>query len=141
MNIPLRFLEEQAFKPYGEIVKLRNDKESFQVIIQEESQCGWRIALSKLSGLTEVNELGIHPNSRESFEPLYGLSVIFVSQYDTPEQIEAFVLDQPICLSKNIWHSTVSLSETSTLKITENAYVKTHSYKLKQSLSIGVVQK
>lgn len=138
MIISLQNLTPEKFKKYGEIIAPNPVRgERFQVIIDEPVADGWRIAVSQVNR-DSITKLGIHPNTRETFEPLTGISVIVVASYESPEEIEAFLLDQPVCLYKNVWHATVSLSEISYLKILENSHVEQEVYTLENALDIRI---
>jgi ureidoglycolate hydrolase len=138
-SIILKNLTAESFKPYGDIIQFdENDQGRFQVVIDEPDAKGWRIAVSFLRR-GKIEKLGLHPNTRESFEPLKGISVLLVALEDTPQKIEAFLLDQPICIHKNVWHLTAALSAEAYLKITENAYVESREYCLETPLEIGIL--
>lgn len=102
-------LTVEAFSPYGTVIQYDNTRaERFQLLVEEPNAEGWRIAISQLTR-SKIVKLGLHPNTRESFEPLSGISLILVAKKETPENIEVFLLDQPVCLHKNIWHATAAL--------------------------------
>ncbi len=136
----LRNLSASAFAAYGQLIEADpGNADAFQVIVRETEAEGWQIALSKKTR-GPITELGRHQNTRESIEPLSGVMVLLVAETNHPDQIDVFLLDRPVCLFKNIWHATTSLSETALVKITENCTVESHSLKLPFSLDIGVVQ-
>lgn len=138
MIISLKNLTQEKFKKYGEIIVPNPvGGERFQVIIDEPGADGWRIAVSQVHR-DSITKLGLHPNTRETFEPLTGVSVIVVAPCEAPEEIEAFLLDQPVCLYKKVWHATVSLSETAYLKIAENSHVEQEEYTLERALDIRI---
>lgn len=135
----IKTLTEQSFKQYGELISFNEQQpEAFQVILGEAAAAGWRIAIKKTVA-KELVDLGRHPDSRESFEPLQGVTLLGVAPAGNPEAVEVFLLDQPVCLFKNIWHNTICLSACSYLKITENYNVASETYQMKQQLTIGVV--
>jgi ureidoglycolate hydrolase len=73
MHIQLQNITEESFAPYGTIIALNPDStERFQVVLAEEDVPGWRIAVSNLTNKRTVKSLGMHPNTRESFEPSFG---------------------------------------------------------------------
>ncbi|MCZ8512164.1 hypothetical protein O9H85_06930 [Paenibacillus filicis] len=134
----LKNLTAESFKPYGDIIAFdENLQDRFQVIVNEPQTEGWRIAISRLTR-GKINKLGLHPNTRESFEPLKGISVMLVAREETPQQLELFLLDRPVCIHRNIWHATAALSAEAYLKITENSFVQSREYELKVSLDIGM---
>jgi ureidoglycolate hydrolase len=129
----------EDFKQYGELISFDEQQpEPFQVVLGEAKAVGWRIAIKKTTA-KELVELGRHPDSRESFEPMQGITLLCVAPAENPEVVEVFLLDQPVCLFKNIWHNTICLSVCSYLKITENYNVGSDTYQMKQKLAIGVV--
>jgi ureidoglycolate hydrolase len=138
-SLILRNLTAESFKPYGDIIQFdENEQKRFQVVIDEPDAKGWRIAVSFLQR-GKIVKLGLHPNTRESFEPIKGISVLLAALEDTPQKLEAFLLDQPICIHKNVWHVTAALSAEAYLKITENAYVESREYHLETPLEIGIL--
>lgn len=141
MYVPLQIITEETFAPYGTIIALNPEKtDSFQVVLAEEDVPGWRIAVSNLTNKRTVQTLGLHPNTRESFEPLSGTAVIVVAVQEEPDQIQAFLLDKPICLFKNTWHHLIALSETASVKIMENARdIESKHHTLEQELKIGLI--
>lgn len=127
-----------AFQPYGTVIQIDETKtEGFQVIVEEPEAEGWRIAISQLTR-GKIVKLGLHPNTRESFEPLSGISLILVAKKEAPQELEVFLLDQPVCLHKNIWHATAALSSRSLIKITENNHVESMEYVLDAPLDFCV---
>lgn len=109
----------------------------FQVIVNEPHAEGWRIAISRLTR-SKIIKLGLHPNTRESFEPLKGTSVLLVARKETPQQLELFLLDKPVCIQRNIWHATAALSAEAYIKITENSLVESLEHMLEAPLDIGM---
>ncbi len=138
MRMNIQNLSAAAFEPYGTIIEYDESRAgSFHVLIEEPDTIGWRIALSHVSR-GGIKKLGLHPNTRESFEPLSGISVIFVAMKDTPQELTVFLLDQPVCLHKNIWHATSALSSRSLIKITENNHVESMEHILDAPLDFYV---
>jgi ureidoglycolate hydrolase len=132
MDIKLQYLTEEAFAPFGQIIALDDqNSKTFQIVLKEEDIKGWQIAVSNLTPRRSVISMGLHPNTRESFEPLEGIGIIVVASEQTPNEPQAFLLDKPVCLYKNIWHATMALSERATVKVVENALDiegRTHRY-------------
>lgn len=81
---------------------------------------------------------GVHPTSRESFEPLHGLTVLVVATHENPEEYEAFILDKPVCLKKGIWHQVLALTEEAQVKIVENLEVQSEFYDLEKAIHVLV---
>ena len=107
------------FEKYGTILDFTPGFEGhFEVIVKEPDQ-PWRLAV-----LTVRNRVSTfmenHPESMESFEPVRGTTLLLVAENDTPDDFEVFLLDQPVCLHKGIWHDVVALSEDILIRIAEN---------------------
>lgn len=137
INRNIRTLSQEAFSKYGYIIDFDYTKsENFQVVLNEFDTVGWRIAVSRVTARNVV-KLARHPATMESFEPVSGVTLICVAMPDSPEEYEVFLLDKPVCLLKNIWHSIFCLSECSIIKITENVEVSAEHYTLQhQALAI-----
>ncbi len=134
--IKIKKLNEKDFKKYGKIVELKQGLTGFYVLFEESEKVGWRIGYSRLEK-KPVTQLEAHPYSFETFEPVSGTSIILLSKGKEPKKIEAFLLDKPVCLYKNIWHDVLSISEFSEIKIFENYEITgTKYYKLKKPLDI-----
>ena len=80
-----------------------------------------------------------HPFSKESFEPLKGITVLLVAEHETPEEYQAFVLDKPVCLKKGIWHQVLALTPEAQVKITENLEVASEFYEYEKAKSVQVI--
>lgn len=139
MQKEIKNITKESFGRYGYVIEHDGSKpEGFQILFSESGTTGWRIAVSKLTRKTVV-KLGKHPTSMESFEPMSGAVLICVAVTDSPEDYEVFMLDKPVCLFKDIWHATISLSECSYVKITENADVGSDGYELKKEFGAAIV--
>lgn len=134
--ITIQYLTQEKFKKFGDLISAFGD-ERFQVLLEEPDAAGWRIAKLKVSR-EAIKALGLHPNTRETFVPLSGTSVLVVAQQTKPEEIQAYLLDQSVCIHKNVWHATIALSEKAYIGIAENAQVDQEEYFLKQPLQVGL---
>jgi ureidoglycolate hydrolase len=122
MNRTLQTLSPETFAPYGRILQFTEQmSDGWEILITSESP-GWRIALLEFDRRS-TQTLEHHPHSKESFEPLSGTSLLIVAPYESPDQYEIFLLDQPICLNEKVWHQVISLSDQTKVKITENLEV------------------
>jgi len=138
MHKAIKNITPESFSKFGYVISHDSDKEeNFQIVLREEYSPGWRIAVNKVTNKI-VSKFGRHPDSMESFEPYKGIALICLAATETPEDYEVFLLDKPVCLFKNIWHGTLSLSEVSYLKITENLDVSSESYLLAKEVAIEV---
>lgn len=140
MTTSIKHLSTDTFQPYGYIIA--HDEtlpQNFQIVLTENATVGWRLAVSKITRQS-FTKISRHPNSMESFEPISGVTLLCVAPPDTPEQYEIFLLDQPVCLHKNIWHASLTLSTYSLVKICENNEVDSEEYELDGTVQV-VVQK
>lgn len=116
----IRNITPEGFATYGDVIGLKPDSvDGWEIVVKAEEN-GWRIAVLEFSRRTTA-VLERHPDSRESFEPLKGVTLLLAAaEGDTPDNFSVFLLDKPVCLHKGIWHQVISLSEVSQVKITEN---------------------
>lgn len=131
---PILNITPSAFSKYGTVLTF-TDKcvDGFEIVVRAENT-GWRIALLEFSRKT-TKVVENHPHSKESFEPISGMSLLMVAENSTPEEFEVFLLDQPICLNEGVWHQVISLSEVSKVKITENLEVECEYHQLQNEVS------
>ena len=129
MAAMIKKITAKSFRPYGRIIEypnkhLKGNKRNlFRIVLTEKNRCGWRIAYLIVRDKT-IKRLESHPYSFESFEPLTGRSLIYVTKKMDTRSIQCFELDRPIILNKGIWHGVVTLNDESEMKLTENANVK-----------------
>ncbi|MCK4993584.1 MAG: hypothetical protein KAS13_00885 [Candidatus Omnitrophica bacterium] len=139
LKIKPKKLTALNFKKYGYIIQWEgpeNKKENnqFRIVIREPKVKGWRIAYLILRE-KQIKFLENHPVSYESFEPIKGKAILYVSNQKVPEGIEAFVLDKPIVLLKGIWHNVLSCTKETHIKITENNNVQIIRHILPQAIT------
>lgn len=135
--IPIKNLHESSFSKYGSIIEFDSKTmNNFQIKIIEQENIGWRIALLKVENKS-FNRISCHPNTMETFEPIEGISIIVVAEHDRPQELEAFLLDKPVGINKSVWHNLITLSNTSLIKITENAQVQSEIYELGKEFKVG----
>ena len=94
-------ITREAFEPFGTDLEIPEGFEGNFRIVDTEEEKPWRVAVFRYSN-KEIKKIENHPYSKESFEPLKGLTVLLVAEHDTPEDYRAFVLDKPVCLKKGI---------------------------------------
>jgi ureidoglycolate hydrolase len=136
--IKINSLSAASFRKYGTVLEQKNKKKVFSVIAGDKDAKGWRIGYLIFKP-APVDSMEAHPLSMETFEPVSGTTVIIVAQQKTPEIMEAFLLDRPVCVAKNVWHAVRVVSESAEIKITENFDVDSVIYKLKKPVDIGVI--
>ncbi len=138
MSRPLRTITRESFARYGTIIERDpGGPEGFQVVLWETEPVGWRIAVNEITN-GKVEKLARHAGSRESFEPVAGVVLIYLAVED-PAACEVFLLDRPVCLFKNIWHATSCVSERAVVKITENLEVGCEEHVLAGPLAPAIV--
>ncbi|MFV0503902.1 MAG: ureidoglycolate lyase [Lachnospirales bacterium] len=124
----------ENFAPYGSVLEFPKDcKEDFFIVETEKNE-PWRLAVFRYRN-KDIKTMEMHITSKESFEPLRGITVIVVALEESLDDYKAFVLDKPICLKKGIWHQVMSLTPESEVKITENLEVESEYRDLKKSIS------
>lgn len=133
----LQYVQRETFLPYGEVLEFpAGIEETFCIITTEEKEL-WRLAVFRYTN-KEIQRMECHPTSRESFEPLHGLTVLVVATHENPEEYEAFILDKPVCLKKGIWHQVLALTEEAQVKIVENLEVQSEFYDLEKAIHVLV---
>ncbi|HNZ29473.1 MAG: ureidoglycolate hydrolase [Candidatus Aerophobetes bacterium ADurb.Bin490] len=135
--IPIKPLNKKDFAKYGKIICQEKENEIFQVVMSEKEKTGWRIGYLVM-GPGKADGLEAHPESYETFEPVSGTAVMLVAEEKTPDKIEAFLLDKPICINKKVWHGVSVLSEKCEIKIMENLEVESIYYKLEKPVEPGL---
>jgi len=131
------------FKKYGYIIdwqgkENKKGNNQFRIVINDSDVMGWRIAYLIVRE-KQVDFLEQHPFSYESFEPVKGQAVLYLSKGKTPGKIESFFLDKPVVLKKGIWHAITTISKQTEVKITENNSVQLHKYHLGYKLGKGLI--
>ncbi|MBF0478572.1 MAG: hypothetical protein HQL26_03730 [Candidatus Omnitrophica bacterium] len=117
------------FRKYGRIIdyplrEKKGDKRNlWRIVHTSEAKTGWRVAYLVLRDRT-IGRMECHPDSDETFEPVKGKALFFVSREQDFKKIECFSLDKPVILFKGIWHGLIREDDEVDIKITENAKVK-----------------
>ncbi|HVI41254.1 MAG TPA: hypothetical protein VM577_11375 [Anaerovoracaceae bacterium] len=134
----INYITKDNFGKYGTIIDFtgKENNPQFEVIITHEED-PWRIAMLRVEE-REFTFLEKHPSSLETFEPVEGMCLLLVSLETQKINYDVFLLDRPVCLDKDVWHSIVTLTAVSKVKITENLEVATEYYNLDKSLQIFV---
>lgn len=140
-EILLQPISREKFARYGKVIEFRPDDpdqiglEGMQaeIVSRSEEPTGWRIIILRVQQRV-ARRLEQHPNSKESFEPMAGVAVLLVAPPESPNHIEAFILDKPVILNEGVWHEILTISDESTLKIVENMEVESMHSSLMQPL-------
>lgn len=135
----LNTITAESFAPYGTVIGFPKEFTENFLILETEQEEPWRIAVFRYEN-HKIDVLEHHPTSKESFEPMSGITVLLVALHDTPEKWEAFLLDQPVCLKKGIWHQVLALTEEAVVKITENLEVESVFYQLDVPVGVAVME-
>ena len=122
MSVRLESVNAEAFKPFGSVIAFPENFDDNFYIVETDEVNPWRVAVFRYTN-KEIKKIECHPTSKETFEPLDGVTVLLVAEHDTPEDYRAFILDKPICLKKGVWHQTLALTPEASVKITENLEV------------------
>ncbi len=132
----INYITKENFNKYGIIIDFtgRPDNPSFEIIVKNEED-PWRIAMLRVED-REFTFLEKHPASLETFEPVEGVCLLLVSLETEPDEFEYFILDRPVCLNHGVWHSIITLTKVSKIKITENLEVDTDYYNLNEPLEL-----
>jgi ureidoglycolate hydrolase len=131
--LKIKTISKTSFKKYGTILEHTKKKSGYEPLVKVKSN-GWIWAALTIKK-KYIDFIECHTNSRESFEPAFGTTIIVLAQSKTPHKPEAFLLDNPILLNERVWHNVLSLSETSQVKITENTDVKGRRIEFKKRFS------
>jgi ureidoglycolate hydrolase len=131
-------IKASLFKPYGWIIdypqrrKAQKTKNLFRIVLRQPRE-GWRIAYLVVRDRV-IDKIESHPDSCESFEPIKGKGLLFVSQKKDASAIKCFLLDKPVILKKGIWHAVLTITKEFDVKIVENSKVRCVYYRLKEKL-------
>jgi ureidoglycolate hydrolase len=126
-KIKMTAITEASFRPYGKIIgyagsRGTNKKNLFRIVVKQPGS-GWRIAYLVVRD-KKITRLERHPGSFESFEPVSGRGLLYVSTRKDSRLIKCFLLNKPVVLKKGLWHGIVTSSHECEVKIVENSSVK-----------------
>jgi ureidoglycolate hydrolase len=135
-SVEIKVLTPKNFGKYGRILvpteeenKGRENMAENYLVLEKAVSKGWMMAHYSVSKrFTDTMEN--HPNTKETFEPISGASILTVAYGKTPESAEAFLLDKPVVLNEGVWHDVLALSVNATMRINENTEVQTVRQKL-----------
>lgn len=134
---PIRNLDRASFAPYGTILGHYQTQDGYEPVVTVEST-GWIWAVKTFHNKT-IHQIDSHPDTKESFEPVWGTPLLVVAPPDQPDSVEAFLLDEPVLLDESVWHGLIALSAQARVKITENREVTGIAYSLGFELTAVLV--
>jgi ureidoglycolate hydrolase len=136
-TLEIKPITQKNFVKYGRILyptkeesKNVEDPAVAYIILEKAVSKGWLMSHYTVSKRF-TDKMENHPNTKETFEPLCGASVIVLAaQGPAPDNPEAFILDKPVVLYEGVWHDVMALSEKATMRINENTEVQSVRQKL-----------
>ncbi len=117
------------FGPFGWLIHYSQkedkskDRNLWRIVLKETEPVGWRVAYLVLRD-RKIRRLERHPGSFETFEPVRGKAILYVCPGEDFDSLQAFHLDRPVILKKNLWHGLVALTTEAEIKICENLRVE-----------------
>lgn len=123
----IKSITKESISKYGILLDHINQEDGYEPLIKVTSR-GWIWAILTFKNKT-TDYIECHPTSKESFEPVFGTSLIILSIPEDPTQTEVFLLDKPIMLNEGVWHNVITISDVSRVKITENNDVTSEYYR------------
>ncbi|TFH42087.1 MAG: hypothetical protein E4H01_14000 [Lysobacterales bacterium] len=136
-TLPIRNITAADFKKYGTVLEHTRTDVEYEPIVTVASR-GWIWAMLTFDWKS-IKSIQNHPTSKESFEPVFGTTVLVVAPKGAPEQLQAFLLDVPVLLDEGVWHQVLALSATARVKITENNDVTSENLTLDTPLTVQMV--
>jgi ureidoglycolate hydrolase len=136
-TLPIKTINRESFGQYGVVLEHVKQEEGYEPLVIAESR-GWIWAVLTFRWQS-IPRIECHPTSKESFEPVFGTTVIVVAPPDDPDDIEAFLLDQAVMLHEGVWHEVMALSDVARVKITENNDVTSEYHDLGFVLSAALM--
>ena len=133
--IRLESITAENFKAYGTVLEFPENYGDTFYIADTETDQPWRVAVFRYSS-KEIKVVENQPTSKESFEPLKGITVLLVAEHENPENYRVFVLDKPVVLKKGIWHQVMALTPEAQVKITENLEVPSEFYEFEKAKTV-----
>ena len=121
-TIEIKTINRSSFGKYGTVIELAGNDGSgrYFEVIEETRSTGWRIGMMTINR-NVAPYLERHLKSKEIHEPVHGTMILIVAQGDEPQNPEAFLLDKPVSVHERIWHQVMAISDTATVKVTENS--------------------
>ena len=133
----LKNIARENFAKYGTILEHKERQGGYEPLVKVESR-GWIWAIMTIGNKT-ISEIECHPTSKESFEPVFGTTIIVLAPPDEPDKAEAFLLDTSVMLDEGVWHNILALSAVSRVKITENNDVTSKKHDLGREVGVAAI--
>ncbi len=146
MSENIKNLSPATFKDYGSLIEYPDvqakgkNRNLWKVLYRSDDDVGWRIAYLVLRDKS-IGRLECHPDTDETFEPIKGKAVIFVSRTREICTLQAFWLDRPIIVFRGIWHGIVTVARETHIKICENKNVSSSITRLPRRVSLETYRK
>lgn len=134
----IEVITRETFAPFGTVLEFPETTADDFYIVDTEEKEPWRIAVFRYRNHS-IRRIECHPASKESFEPLSGITLLLAAEAGHPEEYHIFLLDRPVCLKKGVWHQVLSLSSEAQVKITENLEVESVFYDLEKEIYAQVI--
>lgn len=134
----IEVITRETFAPFGTVLEFPETTADDFYIVDTEEKEPWRIAVFRYRNHS-IRRIECHPASKESFEPLSGITLLLAAEAGHPEEYHIFLLDRPVCLKKGVWHQVLSLSSEAQVKITENLEVESEFYDLEKEIYAQVI--
>ena len=136
-TLPIKTINAESFGRYGVVLEHVDQEEGYEPLVTVQSR-GWIWAVLTFR-LKSIPRIECHPTSKESFEPVFGTTIIVVAPPQDPDAIETFLLDQAVMLHEGVWHEVMALSDVARVKITENNDVTSEYHDLGFELSAALM--
>ncbi|MFA5880038.1 MAG: hypothetical protein WC860_07680 [Candidatus Margulisiibacteriota bacterium] len=134
----IKNITKENFAKYGTICEHNDPTKEYEPLVIVNSK-GWIWAVLTFKH-RQIDYIECHPTSKESFEPVFGTTILVLATPDNPTQTESFLLDKPVMLNEGVWHNVFTLSCNARVKITENNDVTSVYHKLTSPVMAVLVQ-
>lgn len=132
--LALRPLAADWFGAFGAV--LESDTPGFVPLFHQPQAAGWQAAINTVVDRCATT-LHRHPDTHECFVAWNGRTVLLVAPAQAPEQVSATLLDAPVCIAPQVWHTLLAPSGFAQVFICENATVTGVSHRLAMPITAG----
>jgi ureidoglycolate hydrolase len=129
----IKTITKESIAKYGIMLEHINQEDGYEPLVKVTSK-GWIWAILTFKN-KNTDYIECHPTSKESFEPVFGTSLIILSVPEDPTKHEIFLLDKTIMLNEGVWHNVLTISDVSRVKITENNDVTSEYFRYAKPIS------